>query len=1289
MLIKPAYCDSCSLAGNMQGFTVASGSGRTPLCVISEAPGEHEEDQGRPLVEWAPAGSVFQRVLDELRINRNDLTLTNILRCLDGGTQVYLPDGSRRRIAELVNANYRGNVLSFDGQKFVPRKVIAVHKSARAKRKLFKVSYVGAKSNSRGTVGAVATEDHEFLTEGGRWVRADKLHGERINIGPQALGKRSYQTALGTLLGDGGMRTAAILRWSHAEAQREWSETKARVFGAHTTAPKPRKDKKGSPYVTAHTKANRTLAELKREFYPQSKKRVPKWIRTELHPQGLATWFLDDGYLRIRAGKRRPLAEIATCAFSESDLAILLDALWVNGLQAHVNRGRIYFDVHNTELLVQIISRFVPPTMRYKLGTSKWLSDFDSQVWEFEPLEAGFASAIVKEQRATNAHKVFCLTVEGTNNFVTPVGVVHNCRPNNNELRGAPYEWSAINHCKKYLNETIAETRPKCILALGAIPLRELLDPDCGVPADLMSIRGFLLRSKYPGIHLVSSYHPAHLVRGSMHLMSAVLPDVRFAYRVATVGAPTPIETHYELHPTLDDVRRFYHHLAADQSRPVAVDVETIELLGKRDEADWRRKTLIQIQFSDGPGRAIVLPWQGRFIDAAKAILALNNPKWTWNGRLADLLVLRGSGCIVNGDHHDLMNAMVHLQPSFTAGRDDKFGDKGIVTKLLGLQSAASFYCPEFGPWKHLAWDRSMLQVYGAIDADITFRVGIGIFQSLREAGLYKGYETFKRSLCEVLDDLGAVGLPIDRELQADLRAYTIAELKSLQDALQPLVPTELRSVHPPEGWKGIPRSLCVSDEQLVKVADLVAAYDEANPPYVVMGDPAKSIKGKRAEGHLVQLTIPYKDASGVRRIIPGAPVREPRWCLLKPFNPGSPGESGQVGRYLTFMGYPMPRKIDDPSKGTTGKAELERLAEKVNDPVLNKIVEYRQLRKTGMDYTTGAWTPGEDGRVHTTMRPNTASGQTTSSNPNIQQFPEHSGLAKRAKAMVRAEPGHKLVKVDMRGFHSRAIGHLANDPIYYKMADFDVHSFITAHFLGLHDAPYLMDMDDAELRVALAAIKAEHEHTRNFKVKRCVHGRQFNMGLPKLYRMHQDNFDPKPAAVIAEVGELKWYSWNQERQQREISRRGRAEASHLYNLFDELFPKTFKDFPLLIEAQIQGESRCELKTPYGTHRYFWDFDKEQSTAFLPSNSAHCEIQLALIRLRKLGALAKFEVVNFTHDALWLHPRTELVDECIALVQEEFERPSEVLISPVLGPFQCNSDAEVGESLVSMKAYRK
>lgn len=856
-------------------------------------------------------------------------------------------------------------------------------------------------------------------------------------------------------------------------------------------------------------------------------------------------------------------------------------------------------------------------------------------------------------------------------NDLTITNVVR-CRPPGNELWGKPYTWDAITHCQRYLNEAVGQRRPSMLLALGDTPLQQLVADNVGT---VSTVRGFVLPSKY-GMPLIATYHPAFITRGAWHLYGAFKNDIGRAYHFATKGIPSPLETDYALHPSLDDVHRFLADVLAHPEWPIAYDVETAFMLGEKEPEDWRLKRLIQIQFSVRPGQALVLPWDnGPYTQLARAILASPNPKWGWNSRCSDDIILRANGCTLNGELHDLMLAWAHLQPDFTARGDDRDGDeKGIPSKLMGLQSAASFYCPEVGPWKHLG--SSNLQLYGAFDADYTCRCGLGIFAELDRFGLIAGYREHKYELKGVLDDLGEHGLPVDREAQAALRVYTLGELWRIQTGLHSQVPSEVLSVHPKQGYKSRSAKFSLVDPatdedrwEKVALKALEASYDPSEPPLVMAAGHT---------GYLVQRPFyiqPEVDHD----------VRELRWCIERLFNPH--GSSPNTRDYIRHMGYRMPTHIST-GEETTGRAELQKLAKETGDPVLRAIDDWRDLRKTGLDYTTGKWVPGDDGRIHPTFRcGTTGSGQTTCTDPNAQQYPEHSGIAKRAKEAIRAEPGHMFVKVDMRGFHSRVVGWLANDPLYYQLADEDVHSFIAAHYLNLHDAPYLMEMSEDERRAALKAIKREHTHTRNYKVKRVVHGRQFNMGVRKLYQLHGQDFDPAPEVVMKAVGESKWFSWTPKQQMDEVNRWGRREASRLFRLFDQLFPRTFILYIEWVRDQIHTESPNRLVSPFGHHRLFWSWDMEQAAAFLPSNCAHCHIQSAMIRMRRSGALTAFGACNFTHDALWLHPEEAWVHRCVEDVQAEFEAPSAILVDSPLGPFQCNSDAEVGFDMAHTVSY--
>lgn len=860
------------------------------------------------------------------------------------------------------------------------------------------------------------------------------------------------------------------------------------------------------------------------------------------------------------------------------------------------------------------------------------------------------------------------------------------CRPPNNELWGKPYTYTAISKCQHYLSGAINQRRPTLLLALGDTPYQELVADYCG---SLSEVRGFVLPSKY-GMPLIATYHPAYITRGAWNLYGAFKQDVGKAAIFARQGVPAMLETDYALHPGLDDVRAFLADVLAHPEWPIAYDVETAHILGEREPDDWRLKRLVQVQFSVRPGHAIVLPWDGGpYSDLAKRILSTPNPKWGWNSRVSDDIVLQANGCVINGERHDLMLAWAHLQPDFTAKGDDRDGDeKGIPSRLMGLQSAASFYCPEVGPWKHLGG--SNLQLYGAYDADYTSRCGRGIFAELEAYGLTAGYREHKYELKAVLDDLGEHGLPVDRTKQAALRVYTLGELYRIQADLHQQVPPEILGVHPAAGYKALHSKVslvnpAIEEDEWPKVAlkSLLAEYDADNPPLVCAAGKVGWLKQRYFE------IASAKDLPSDGVVADFMVGSERRWCIERLYNPHA--SSPNTKAYIRAMGYPMPTNYNT-GADTTGLTELLKLAKETGDPVLRSTYDWRKLRKTGLDYTTGKWVPGEDGRVHPTFRcGTTASGQTTCTDPNAQQYPEHSELAKRAKEAVRAEPGHIFVKIDMRGFHSRAVGWLAGDPVYYDLADSDVHSFISAHYLHLPDAPYLLEMGEDERRGALSAVKKEHGHTRNYKVKRVVHGRQFNMGLKKLYQLHGADFDPPAEMVREEVGDARWFSWTPDKQLEEIHRRGWAEAKRLFHLFDQLFPRTFVLYIEWVRDQIYHASPNRLVSPFGHHRFFWGWDMEQAAAFLPSNCAHCHIQSAMIRMRRTGDLRRFGACNFVHDSIVFHCPVPLLEECVATVQAELEAPSTVLVDGPLGPFQCNSDVEVGfdmAHMMSMEEYR-
>ncbi len=140
-------------------------------------------------------------------------------------------------------------------------------------------------------------------------------------------------------------------------------------------------------------------------------------------------------------------------------------------------------------------------------------------------------------------------------------------------------------------------------------------------------------------------------------------------------------------------------------------------------------------------------------------------------------------------------------------------------------------------------------------------------------------------------------------------------------------------------------------------------------------------------------------------------------------------------------------------------------------------------------------------------------------------------------------------------------------------------------------------------------------------------------------------------------------------------------EVQLVLDTIKNLFPKSFRDFPKSIERQLKKSPR--LVSSYGCARFFWDADLPQAIAFSVANPAHCTIQAELLRLHDRGALVKYGLCNFMHDAGWFCVKEELAEECVKVVREEFERPSEVLVNS-LGAFTCRSDAKWGPDMDSL-----
>lgn len=347
------------------------------------------------------------------------------------------------------------------------------------------------------------------------------------------------------------------------------------------------------------------------------------------------------------------------------------------------------------------------------------------------------------------------------------------CRPKNNWLEGAPWEYGAVSQCRPNLNAAIVERRPRAIVALGTTALRELtglvgeaqgvshlhgyvlplarpIKAPCTEPAEADGIHhpncficggsGYLDRmgSSPDSVPVIPAFHPAYLRRGKASLQGVFSRAIFRALHVASGKdhdylwgvVPTDRTTHgtleYNTHPSLDDARSFALKVLAEGNAPVAYDIETSESASLDEDAreGFVDTTIQLVQFSMASGVGIAIPWADGYRDVVSTVLGSPNLKCGHNVWLFDNKVLRAAGeregldLRPRGVIHDTLQMFHHWQPDLPAH----------------LQFAASFIRFPF-PWKHLAG--TDIEFYGCCDVDATLRLYTFLEATLKAEGLW------------------------------------------------------------------------------------------------------------------------------------------------------------------------------------------------------------------------------------------------------------------------------------------------------------------------------------------------------------------------------------------------------------------------------------------------------------------------------------------------------------------------------------------------------------------------
>ncbi len=141
-------------------------------------------------------------------------------------------------------------------------------------------------------------------------------------------------------------------------------------------------------------------------------------------------------------------------------------------------------------------------------------------------------------------------------------------------------------------------------------------------------------------------------------------------------------------------------------------------------------------------------------------------------------------------------------------------------------------------------------------------------------------------------------------------------------------------------------------------------------------------------------------------------------------FNINSPKQLSEI--LFERLSLPVLKKTK--SGYSTNAEVLEKL--RPYHPIINAILDYRQLAKLRSTYTEGLLkVAGEDGRVHTCFTQTvTATGRLSSVEPNLQNIPVRTELGRELRRFFVADKGKTLIDADYSQIELRLLAHVSED---------------------------------------------------------------------------------------------------------------------------------------------------------------------------------------------------------------------------------------------------------------------
>ena len=159
-----------------------------------------------------------------------------------------------------------------------------------------------------------------------------------------------------------------------------------------------------------------------------------------------------------------------------------------------------------------------------------------------------------------------------------------------------------------------------------------------------------------------------------------------------------------------------------------------------------------------------------------------------------------------------------------------------------------------------------------------------------------------------------------------------------------------------------------------------------------------------------------------------------------------------QLGKIL-FEKLELPIVKKTKTGYSTDNDVLEKLKDK--HPIIEKILEYRQIMKLNSTYVDGLITHinQKTGRIHTHFHQTVAAtGRLSSSDPNLQNIPTRTDLGKKVRKVFKPESGKIFVDADYSQIELRILAHISEDKTMCDAFNnnMDIHTITASKIFGV-----------------------------------------------------------------------------------------------------------------------------------------------------------------------------------------------------------------------------------------------